>query len=165
MIVKTSIYTNLCSLDKKFSKAHGKDSLLYSKLAIMELCGWIEESMDDVVRRCAKNLRNPDNSKFVENEIIKRNFGFKYKYHFKNMLTRVIGLINFERIERKVDSKKRTKLEATLSTLYETRNQQAHTHIKGTTLTINAPSITKAQFSDVYDGLIEFDRVIKATRL
>ena len=56
MVAKNSILPgNLRSLDYRYRRAHSalKEALFCSKLAILELCGWIEESMDDMVRRCA----------------------------------------------------------------------------------------------------------------
>ena len=54
MIARSYILTNLKTLDRKYNRATStRDSLFYSKLAILELCGWIEESMDDIVLRCA----------------------------------------------------------------------------------------------------------------
>lgn len=167
MIVKGQILNNLKILEKLYNKTTGgRETLLYSKLAILELCGWVEESMDDIALNCAKRyLKNPRNLKYIEDEVIKPTSGFDYKTHFRSMLMKIFGLINFERIEKKVDPVKRTKLESTLSSLKKVRNPEAHTHIKGATRSINAPSITKSQFIDVYDGLIEFDRVIKNTKI
>ena len=55
MIARTYILDNLNKLDVRYRKAATlKDSLFYSKLAVLELCGWIEESMDDVILRCAR---------------------------------------------------------------------------------------------------------------
>lgn len=102
-----------------------------------------------------------ENLSFVKNNIIKSTFGFDYERHFKNMLMQVIGLINFERIEKKVDPITRTKFKSTLSSLKSIRDSEAHTHIKGVTRRINSPSITEKQFNDVYEGLREFDQVIK----
>lgn len=167
MIAKSYILTNLKALDWRYKRStSSKELLFFSKLAILELCGWIEESMDDIIRKCAKrHLRKQSNQKYVEIEIIKRNYGFDYQRHFRNMLVRMVGLISVERIERRVDQTKRSNLEATLSVLKTIRDSEAHTHIKGVTRTINSPSITIMHFYLVYDGLKEFDRVIRNTSL
>lgn len=165
MIARSYIFNTLNSIDSKFHRSNSnKDSLLFSKLAILELCGWIEESMDDIVMRCAhRHLHNQSNKQFVEKQIVKRTHSFEYQAHFKGMLIRLIGLINFERIERTVDQRKRSDLETTLSSLKSIRDSQAHTHIRGVTTTINAPSVTLAHFEKVYAGLIEFDKVLRNT--
>jgi len=52
---------------------------------------------------------------------------------------------------------------AALTSLKTQRNTEAHTHLRGTTRTINAPSVTIAQFQPLYEGLMEFGRVIRST--
>ena len=80
MIARTEILANLWTLDRKYRNSTSKkESLFYSKLAVLELCGWIEESMDDVVLRCARrHLKDQANITYVQNEIVKRTHGFDY---------------------------------------------------------------------------------------
>ena len=79
MVKKTTIRENIKQLCKLYNNAPTpKYELYYAKLAIIELCGWIEESQDDIVRRCAKkNLKEIANIKTVESTI-KTNYGFQY---------------------------------------------------------------------------------------
>lgn len=77
--------------------------IFYSKLALIELCGWIEETMDDIVLRCAKRcLKSPANQKFIKDVIIKPNYNFQYEA-FRKMLMIVIGLATLEKIEKKLE--------------------------------------------------------------
>lgn len=157
MIIKKYILSNLRLIDKNFKNAKNQEeALLLSKLAIIELCGWIEQSMDDIVRHIYKRcLKDVNNCKFVEKEIIKKTYGFEYHKHFRGMLTKTIGIVNVERIELSINQTKKAKLEAVLSTLKKLRDAEAHTYIEGTMHTVNAPSVTLAQFTEVYDGLNE----------
>jgi hypothetical protein len=166
MIARSYILTNLKTLDRKYNRATStRDSLFYSKLAILELCGWIEESMDDIVLRCAcRHLSDIDNITFVKKQIIKRNYGFDYKDNFRKMLIQLLGIINVEKIEKSIDQGKLLKLAATLDGLKEIRNTEAHTHIKGVTRSINAPSVTLAQFPALDDGLLEFRTALRQTK-
>lgn len=163
MIAKSYILENLRSLDYRYRNAHSaKEALFCSKLAILELCGWIEESMDDMVRVCAtRHLKNHDNRNYCERDIIRRNYGFDYESNFRSMLMRLIGLIAIEKLEKKVDQRVYASMKAALSSLKTTRNAEAHTHLKGTTRILNAPSVTIGQFQALYDGLTEFERKIK----
>ncbi len=163
MIVRSHILETLKILDQKYNSAVGaKEPLLYSKLAIIELCGWIEESMDDIVLRCARHyLKNEDNIKYVKNEIVKRTYGFEYDTHFRRMLIQLLGIINVERIEKNVDLNKREKFKAALNTLKNPRNSAAHTHVKGILRHIDTPSVTLGHFMSLYEGLIEFDAILK----
>ena len=121
--------------------------------------------MDDVIMTCAtRHLLEPDNHKYCKNDIVKRTYGFEYEKNFRFMLIRLLGLVNVEKIEARVDQGKRDSMKAALSSLTGQRNTEAHTHLKGVGRTINSPSVTIAQFQPLYDGLTEFDRVIRSTR-
>src|SRR5688572_15386025 len=124
MIAKTYMDGNLRSLDRLFRHSTStKEALFYSKLAILELCGWIEESMDDIVVRCAgRCLRQTSNVTYVQKQIVKRTFGFEYDRHFREMLIRLIGLVGVERVERQIDPAKHARMTATLGTLTIVRN-------------------------------------------
>lgn len=165
MISRTEIDRNLRALNGKFLKARRtKDALFFSKLAIMELGGWIEVSMDDVVRRCSKRiLKERDNLQLIETSI-KKNHGFNYKENFRRMLIDLVGIVNVERIERRADQSKRLKMEAALKHIKASRDPEAHTYIKGTTRTIDAPSLTYSKFVDIYEGLQEIERVCRSQK-
>ena len=167
MIAKSYILENLRSLDFRYRKAHSaKEALFCSKLSILELCGWIEESMDDVVRRCAtRHLQEQDNRDFCEREIIRKNYSFDYHLNFRSMLIRLMGLVAVEKLEKKVDPNIHASMMAALSSLKTIRNAEAHTHLKGTTRILNAPSVTVGQFHTLYVGLTEFEREIRRMRL
>lgn len=162
MLVKSYIQSNLKALDVKFRKSNSpKDNLFYSKLAILELCGWLEESIDTVVRDCAKrHIKTLPNIAIIESEI-KRNYGFSYDKNFKLLLSKVIGIVVFERIEGKIDSQKLQLFTSTISTLVTKRNSEAHTHIRGVAKTIDAPSVTIVNFNNLYNGLLEFESELK----
>lgn len=162
MVGKSSILSNLSIINRLFNKTLSpKEALFYSKLAILELCGWIEESMDDIVKNCAnRKLRNSNNIEFLK-EIIKKVHSFDYHNNFRKMLMQVIGLIRLETIESRVDQTKLQHMQAALNALKSQRDPVAHTHIKGITLRIDAPSVTKQRFMDVYEGLKNFEHELK----
>ena len=167
MIARSYILANITTLDRKYQRATSvKESLFYSKLAILELCGWIEESMDDIVRGCAKrHLTEQVNIVFIEKHVIKQTHGFNYQTNFRKMLIQLIGIINIEKVEKSLDQGKLTRFTAALDSLKIDRNTEAHTHIKGVTRHINAPSVTLAQFPALYEGLIEFHGALRRMTL
>ena len=73
----------------------------------------------------------------------------------------VIGLIRLEKIESRVDQTKLLYMKAALQTLRSQRDPIAHTHIKGITLRIDAPSSTIKNFVHVYEGLKCFEHELK----
>jgi hypothetical protein len=164
MIAQSYISENLRTLNRNYNKPSTtpKYALFYSKLAILELCGWIEETMDDIVTRCARRqLQDGKNRKYCATEIVKRTYGFDYHNNFREMLIQLLGLVNVEYIEKKVDPAKFASMTAALGALKAQRDAEAHTHVKGVTRKINAPSATLAQFTPVFEGLAEFDRILR----
>jgi hypothetical protein len=106
MIAKSYILKNLKSLDHSYRHArNGKDAQFFAKLAIIELCGWIEESMDDIILRCGrKHLKESANRKYCEKDVVKRTYGFDYDSNFRFMLIRVLGLIAVEKLENQMNA-------------------------------------------------------------
>lgn len=166
MIKKSYIRKNLKFYDQKYLSSVGKlEALAFSKLALLELCGWIEISMDELIIQCAKkHLKSGDNLKLVTNVIVKKTYGFDYDSHFRMMLLRVIGLIAVETIERRLDQQKLQVFKSALKTLKESRDREAHTYLKGVARSIISPSVTVSLHSDVESGLLEFERAIIAYR-
>lgn len=162
MISKTYINNNLRGLDASFRATTNNKHLYYfSKLSILELCGWIEMSMDDIVmRHCNRKVRLPINHKFIEKDVVGRTYGFDYDKHFRSMLIRLVGVITTEDIERNIDVTVKTLFTAELTSLKSIRNSLAHTYAKSFP-SIDAPSRTQARFGPLYDGLIAYDRALR----
>ena len=55
MVNKTAIARNLRELHSRYDRRprNSRDPLYYSKLYLIELCGWIEETMDSIVLDCS----------------------------------------------------------------------------------------------------------------
>ena len=163
MISKTYIQSNLRSLDASFrATANGKHLYYFSKLSILELCGWIEMSMDDIVmRHCNRKVRLAGNHKFIEKDVVGRTYGFDYDKHFRSMLIRLVGVITTEKIEREIDVTVQTLFTAELTSLKSIRNSLAHTYAKNFP-SIDAPSRTKMRFAPLYNGLIAYDQALRS---
>ncbi len=162
MVSKSYICSNLEKLERLFNKTSDtKLSLFYSKLAILELCGWIEITMDDIIRRYyRRKIKNTINITHMEDEVIRKTYGFDYNYHFRRMLIQLIGISGIEKLEKKVDSGKIDPMKAALSSLKSERDKEAHEYIKGTTRRLNAPSTTKVRFKTVYEGLKNIESML-----
>ncbi|MFN0165951.1 MAG: hypothetical protein ACKV22_05915 [Bryobacteraceae bacterium] len=167
MISKQYIVPSLQALDHAYTNAvTADDAERFAKLAIIELCGWIEESMDELIGRWSRrHLKVQQNLDHCANDIVKPNYGFDYNKHFRGMLIKLIGLIGVERIEGRVDAAKHVTLKSTLGNLRVTRDSLAHTHLKGVTRTLDAPSVTMRSFQRVYDGLLDLDQTMRRTGL
>ena len=167
MIAKSYIFKSLKTIENLYIKSPtAKISLFYSKLAILELCGWIEESMDDIILRCAKRyLKDNNNLRFVESEVVKRTYSFEYKPHFRRMLIQILGIINLEKLERKFNPREFQLLGSNLETLKLCRDNEAHTHIKGVTRRLDSPSVTIDRFKFIYSGLKDIESKIRRSTL
>jgi len=166
MIVKNYIESTIDDLEKMYNNSRSqKKSIYYSKLALMELCGWVEGSMDDIVEKyCNRKLRNESYKTYVRKEIIKPNFGFQYNNNFRPMLMKAIGIVAIEKLEKKLENSggKITILKSKLGNLKSPRNDAAHTFIKGTTSMFDTPSIIKREFNILYPILKEIESEIRS---
>lgn len=167
MIVKNYIESTIDELEKMYNNSRSqKKSIYYSKLALIELCGWVEGSMDDIVEKyCNRKLRERRNRIYAKKKIIKPNYGFHYDDNFRKMLMKAIGIVAIEKLERRLENNggKITVLRSKLNTLKMQRNNAAHTFIKGTTSTFPAPSVIKSDFNNIlYPILKEIESEIRS---
>jgi len=163
MIIKGYIKKTLDQLENLYNKhtSLAKD-IYYSKLALLEFCGWIEESMDAIVsKRVMSSLKTSRFKKILRKNIIKENHGFQYSSNFCPMVIKTIGIINAEQIELKMNSTGQIDILSTeLGNLKKSRDDNAHTFIRGTTTIIQSPSITKNQFKIIYPILKKYEHEI-----
>lgn len=155
MLVKKDILGTLEGLDIRYNNAlhtpTPQDSIYFSKLAILEYCGWIEESFDKIVRRSVKGKLKTQVYKDMLASVIDNTHGFQYKKHFRPMLYSAVGLKNMEIVEKNLkDSGKFELLISELEAVKIHRDNAAHTWINGATPTYPAPSNIKARFEIIY---------------
>ena len=155
----------LNELDKLYNDATSKKkAVYYSKLATLELCGWVEDTLDDIVLMYAnRKLKESFNKKYIRKDVVKRNNGFQYKYNIRPMLIAVLGIITLEKIENKFEkTSKITVLKNSLSNLRESRNKAAHTHLKGIMSNYDAPSVIIREFNIIKEILRDLDNELRA---
>lgn len=162
MVVKQHILVNIKKLDKLYNSAPTAEATYYSKLAIIELCGWIELSMDNIATNFAHRHLTTNDYKNSFRSLISSNYGFDYKRNFRKMLCQTIGMHNMENLELPlIATGEIAILEANLDTLKLLRNDAAHNFI-GTTTIYQAPSVTKAQLETIYPILKKIGASIRA---
>lgn len=168
MISVTYIQRNIAHLDVKYRRASSPlSSLMYSKLAVIELGGWIETSMDDLIYRAGKKLKHPVNIKELKDSIVGKTWGFDYKANFRRMMIQVVGLIAVEKIEKIVDAGRHAAMIATLGLLKSARNDLAHTYVKHPHFAapIPAPSVVSGYFTVIHNGLKAIEAAMRTLRL
>lgn len=163
MISHSYIKRNLAYLDRVYRRTNSTTEASYcSKLAILELCGWIELSMDDIVLRgCVRALKQNSNRNAIR-EKVKYNYGFEYQKHFVSLIISLIGFHGYETIEKSVPDSVSVSFKSELGNLKVRRNSLAHSYYRGTTNHYDAPSITIARYHTVAAGLIAYDNALRA---
>lgn len=165
MIQKRSLLLQLKKINKLYNEAlFGSDIDLpkyYSRLAVLELGSWVEECMKDIVRCYPRRKRLRDRSSHdYMNTILNENYGFDYNKNFRKMLKQVSGIIVLESVERKMDSVLKQGLVSALTKVYPERNDHAHKPIRSAA-NFTSPSVYMSLFSDIYNGLAEYEEQFK----
>ena len=165
MISYSYIKKNVRNLNSRYTKSKStQDASYYSKLAILELCGWIEISLDEAILSAGNRiLKNPKSVKFLENKV-KRIYGFDYEDHLTSMIVSLIGISGFERLENSIDVSVLLNFKNELAILKDRRNSLAHTYTRGATVHYDAPSITFARLEKVSAGIKAYDIALKAIK-
>lgn len=151
MILKRDILPLLEDIDSAFGGADPQFSALYSKMAIIELCGWLEQSFDSIASRCVKNRIATPVYRDVFNSIVSKNYGFHYTKNYRRMMLQTIGVLQMEQLELQLTATgEKNILESTLEILGVERNRAAHTTTAGAMPTYQAPSTTISQFKNLF---------------
>lgn len=134
---------------------------LLSKLATLELCGWLEGEFDRLALLVeAGRLNDTD---WVKKNVISRTSGFHYEDHWRPMLSRLVGEIYARRVERKMEHDypgDLERLKSTLGTLWMIRCNFAHADITANVAsqqTFNAPSWSLNQHRVLAKMLVRYE--------
>ena len=168
MVNKGIIERNLRELNIRYNRRSRnlRDPLYYSKLSLIELCGWIEMTMDSIIMDCARaHMIDSQNLKYVEDAIVRKTYSFTYNSHFRTMLIRVVGLVKVEELEGKFDPLKFHAMKSSLGNLKKQRDREAHTFIVDATQTVDAPSLIARHFENVYYGLNDIEKCVRRLSL
>ena len=72
----------------------------YSKLALLELCGWLELTQDEIIKNYSETkLTEQINKDEIQELVIGKTYGCDYKNHFRPMLIKLIGFRQTEILE------------------------------------------------------------------
>ncbi|MFA6304929.1 MAG: endoribonuclease [Patescibacteria group bacterium] len=158
MIAESQITKELKKLDRLYSKSIVKgDQKIYSKMAIIECCGWVEQTMDKLTLFIKRTIKKDFNRKYLEEKVEKNN-SFSYE-HFRQILIYAYGIRLLEKIEESIDNIEEFK--STLRTLKKMRDNCAHTYIHGIQQTFNAPSVIISHYIIVLKYLKFYEIQIK----
>lgn len=142
------------------SSSDTNHKVYYSKLALMELCGWIELCIDDIiVNYVDSRLILTNNLNLAKSTFIKQTYGFEYDKNLRPLLIKIIGLINVEKVEDVLDFDGGTfiLLKSQLNNLVSLRNAAAHTSIVGVTHTYQSPHSILTQLNNIFVHLSKLE--------
>ena len=154
MIHSSRIRSTLKFLDGEYNRHFlHRDSeipVLYAKMAILEYCGWLELTFDEIARNCVRQkLRTVASRKVLEDQIC-RTHGFTYKKNVVPLLVYGLGSVQFLKVERKLAANGELQtLQSHLGTINKSRGEAAHTFTSGRTSRFDAPSTTLANLNTI----------------
>lgn len=154
MVSRYYIRRNLKSLNQKYIRAKTlAEPLYFSKLAIIELCGWIETSLDEIYFSSLPHFVEEQRYIGKVEGRIKDTYGFNENKHLKPLLNILVGYHGVEKLEKSCNPNILGALYRNLNELTIMRNNLAHTYIKGFTTTIESPQLILGRLEQVADGL------------
>ncbi len=168
MIDYVRIKNTLELLDQEYNNAQNSTQVdpqmpvLFSKLAILELCGWIEVSVDNVLFEYVnKNVFKEENKKIIKGRI-DANYGFKFKTNLQPLFCSVFGIKNYEAIIGALSDQELANMQTTLGNLAKSRDIAAHNNTEiGMTPTYNAPSQTITDYIKIKPAFEKIEKEIQ----
>ena len=154
MLYTRRIRHTLVFLDREYNRhllSYDEERpVVFSKLSVLELSGWIEEGFDEIARNCVRRKRRTYKSRDVLENKIKATHGFAYSKHARELLAVALGTVRLLEVEKALEKDgSLTQLKAELGMLNKQRQSAAHTFTKGTTRMFDSPSVTLARFSRI----------------
>ncbi len=117
--------------------------VLYAKMAILEYCGWLELTFDEIARNCVRRKLRTVSSRQLLEEKISKTHGFTYENNVRPLLVYGLGTIKLLQVERKLDATGDLQaLKSHLGSINKRRREAAHTFTSGRTSRFDAPSAT-----------------------
>lgn len=154
------VYNKAVSSKNKKGPLH---AVLYSKLAILELSGWIEETIDNILLEYVdKKISDIALQEIIKTEIIGKVYGFKYHSDYKPLMIKVLGPQKYHKVYLAlVKNHQHDIFCSQLNELTKQRDVAAHTSSKeGVTPHFYAPSSTYVRFKTIYQILKIINRTV-----
>ena len=154
MLHTSHILKTLKFLDREFNKHitsfERERPIMFSKLGVLELSGWVEEGFDEIARSCVRSKLKTGKLPAVLERKIDKTYGFTYKENSRELLAVAFGTIKLLEVERDLNRDGSLLiLRSELGALNKQRNAAAHTFTRGMTLQFDAPSVTIDRFHKV----------------
>lgn len=159
MINFTDIENTIIELDSLYTSATNTlHQILYSKLGILEYCGWLEESFDIIADEFIVRNIAISNHSYARNMAISKNHGFSYDNNIRPMLSKVMGfhILEFLENDLEADYGKFTLMKSYIDYFIPQRKVAAHQATSVTTI-YDTPSIVLVKLRDLRPILSQFE--------
>lgn len=162
MIDFLTIQTNLAHLDTEYAATTDVTmNILYSKLAVIEFCGWIEVSIDTLAKDYLNNSILDQSLKAKVESFIKGHYGFNYERNVLPIICSAIGASNWENIIDRCPSSDFANFLTILGNYKNMRDSAAHTNVViGVTMTYHAPSVVLNDYNRIKPAIQLFESEI-----
>ena len=120
-----------------------EEAVAFAKLAVLEFCGWVEMTIDDIARGAVNVSLPAESDRKPLETLIKTTSGFNYSSHVTPLLVSAIGSVRFSVIERTMENEallERFRSILNTAEFNRMRNRAAHTFNDGTQRNYDAPS-------------------------
>lgn len=164
MIDYISIQITLNRLDAEYNTTSDIQlPILYSKLAVLELCGWIETNIDNILFEYVNtHILDTDCINGI-GTIINKNYGFNYNSNLFPLFCSVLGINNLENILDSLSPADFQNLKSITGTYTQERNKAAHTDTPiGTTRTYRSPSSVLHDYNLIKPAFQTLETLIQA---
>jgi hypothetical protein len=136
-------------------------ALLWAKIASLEVGGWTEECIDDILNAYIDFI-NPLCKTDLKDKL-KRVYGFHFSTDFRNICVQILGNLMFEKIQNRIPLECQ-QLESALNMLKTNRDKYAHTHSINKS-PIDSPQNSIRYLNQIEKGLKQFFKEIKKIRV
>lgn len=176
MLANVDLLSNLDQLEATFNEAiaNGNTRLqdLCCKASVLELCGWVEQCLDQIVIDSATRLSlSPNTLERIKAEYVSKTYGFKYRENFEKIILSTIGFKGLKKVEASpLVSVTLDGFISSLRDLTKQRNFYAHTHYSLTQkypdgyISIDAPSVVKSKANTIRTFLVNYEKALKKHR-
>lgn len=156
--IKKNLRLITAEYNRAMSSRSLNDSLIAafnSKMALMEVGGWIEQSIDAILYYYIDHtVKNQVLSDVIKKEIVDKTYGFRYSREFRPLCEKILGAARFSRIIKLMDRKGLYQiLQSSMTNLATDRNRAAHTYWTKVTPCFDSPYRTEASLMDLIPAL------------
>lgn len=147
------IYKTLTEIERRYAAGPDVRELeCLSKIALIELGGWVEEKIDEIlIAYIERHVKDVNEVSRIKKEVVAPVYGFEFDKNLEPLLEHVLGVAMYARIKHGLQKRGHyLNLKSVLGDLAVFRNRAAHTHWEGVSRQYRAPSTALNWLNRIY---------------